>query len=144
MQKKLLNYLNLNKRLFLSNRNVQIPKCLAWLCRCYHYHWLLLSFMYISSYLLFFCIIFCSFSHCQCCVERPTVGRRAPRSVICSAHSAPPGLYFGAKFKTFRYGLILKAIQKSLNHLTDWPCVKVKLVLIVSKVCILAYIECRA
>ena len=87
-------------------------------------------------------------------VERPTVGR-APRSQYCALSnlqftqctattwSALQAVTSGAKFRNSRNGLILKAIQKSLNHSTDWPCIKVKLLLLVSKVCILAYIGCR-
>ena len=41
-------------------------------------------------------------------------------------------------------GLFCK-FPKSLcgHHSTDWPCIKVKSLLVLGKVCILAYIECR-
>ena len=61
-------------------------------------------------------------------------------SIFVSSCSATVVSY-GAKFKNSRNGLILKAIQKSLNHSTYWPCINVKSLLVVRKICILAYIE---
>ena len=66
----------------------------------------------------------------------------AARSVISGA-ALPAHSAHRAKLKKFRYGQILKATDKSPYHSTDWPLSKVRSLLVVSKTCILAYIECR-
>ena len=76
---------------------------------------------------------------------------RAPRSVIsdqqCSGrlHFSAPGYAHGGKFKYSRsqIWLDLKAAEKSPDHSTAWPWLKFRLLLLVSKSCILACIECR-
>ena len=45
--------------------------------------------------------------------------------------------------KKFRYGQTLKAVDKSPNHSTIWPFIKVISLPFICKICILAYIECR-
>ena len=78
---------------------------------------------------------------CNCFCLSQQSRSRAQRHALSSFHwSACKYLCIAnsAKFKNSRDGKFLKAIQKSCNHSTYWPCLKVKSLLVVSKACILA------
>ena len=120
--------ISVKKKCAHSGSDTYLFKCLAWLRMCYHYHWMINVKFYLSSFLLLFFVSQCWLSDC-----RPRAALSNLKRTQCTAWSV---------LQNSRNGLILNAIQKSLIHSTYWPCIKVKL-LVISKVCILAYIECR-